>query len=35
MGIMTDFARTDGVATRGYLAMAGPDRPGIIVIQEW
>src|SRR5215469_4505848 len=35
MGIMTDFARADGVATRGYLAMAGPDRPGIIVIQEW
>src|SRR6201987_5280386 len=35
MGIMTDFARSDGVATRGYLAMAGPDRPGIIVIQEW
>src|SRR6201981_2765694 len=35
MGIMTDFARPDGVATRGYLAMAGHGRPGIIVIQEW
>src|ERR1700746_255828 len=35
LGIMTDFARPDGVATRGYLAMAGHGRPGIIVIQEW
>ena len=35
MGIMTDFARPDGVAARGYLAMAGHGRPGIIVIQEW
>src|ERR1700737_3077392 len=35
MGIMTDFARADGVATRGYLAVAGDSRPGIIVIQEW
>ena len=35
MGIMTDFARPDGVASKGYLAMAGHDRPGIIVIQEW
>ncbi len=35
MGIMTDFARPDGVATRGYLAMAAHGRPGIIVIQEW
>ena len=30
MGIMTDFARPDGVASKGYLAMAGHDRPGII-----
>jgi carboxymethylenebutenolidase len=35
MGIMTDFARADGVAAKGYLAMAGHGRPGIIVIQEW
>src|SRR5271169_1390602 len=35
MGIMTDFARPDGIATKGYLAMAGHGRPGIIVIQEW
>src|SRR6267143_6289707 len=35
MGIMTDFARSDGVATKGYLAVAGDSRPGIIVIQEW
>src|SRR5438105_5745463 len=35
MGIMTDFARPDGVATKGYLAVAGDSRPGIIVIQEW
>jgi carboxymethylenebutenolidase len=35
MGIMTDFARPDGVATKGYLAVAGRGRPGIIVIQEW
>ena len=30
MGIMTDFARPDGVASKGYLAMAGHDRPGIV-----
>src|SRR6201984_2582877 len=35
MGITTEFARPDGVATKGYLAMAGHGRPGIIVIQEW
>lgn len=35
MGLTTEFARPDGVATRGYLAMAGHGRPGIIVIQEW
>ena len=34
MGIMTDFARPDGVAANGYLAMAGHGQPGIIVIQE-
>src|SRR6516162_11616707 len=35
MGIMTDFARPDGVASKGYLATAGHSRPGVIVIQEW
>lgn len=35
MGIMTDFARPDGAATKGYLATAGRGRPGIVVIQEW
>src|SRR5262249_54211048 len=35
MGIMTDFARSDGVASKGYLATAGHGRPGVIVIQEW
>ena len=35
MGLMTEFAHPDGVATRGYLAMAGHGRPGIVVIQEW
>jgi carboxymethylenebutenolidase len=35
MGMMTEFARPDGVATRGYLAMAGHGHPGIVVIQEW
>src|SRR5882672_8742194 len=35
MGIMTDFARPDGLAANGYLAVAGHGAPGIIVIQEW
>ena len=35
MGLMTEFARPDGVATRCYLAMAGHGRPGVVVIQEW
>jgi carboxymethylenebutenolidase len=35
MGLMIDFARPDGKATRGYLAMAGRGRPGVVVIQEW
>ena len=29
------FARPDGVKTRGYLALAGNGKPGIVVIQEW
>src|ERR1700719_4469218 len=35
MGSMTEFARPDGGRTKGYLAMAGQGRPGIVVIQEW
>lgn len=35
MGQMIDFARPDGGRTKGYLAMAGEGRPGIVVIQEW
>jgi carboxymethylenebutenolidase len=29
------FARPDGNPTHGYLAFAGPGKPGVIVIQEW
>jgi carboxymethylenebutenolidase len=29
------FARPDGAKTRGYLALAGNGKPGIVVIQEW
>lgn len=35
MGQTIDFARPDGGKTKGYLAMAGEGRPGIVVIQEW
>jgi carboxymethylenebutenolidase len=35
MGSMIEFARPDGGKTKGYLAMAGQGRPGIVVIQEW
>ncbi|MBN36248.1 MAG: carboxymethylenebutenolidase [Rhodospirillaceae bacterium] len=35
MGQMMEFKRPDGGSTRGYLAEAGSDRPGVIVIQEW
>src|SRR5260221_4526025 len=35
MGSMIEFARPDGGKTKGYLATAGRDRPGIVVIQEW
>jgi carboxymethylenebutenolidase len=35
MGGMTEFARPDGGKTKGYLAIAGQGRPGIVVIQEW
>lgn len=32
---MTEFPRPDGSSCRGYLAEAGHDRPGVIVLQEW
>jgi carboxymethylenebutenolidase len=35
MGSMIEFARPDGAKTKGYSAMAGQARPGIVVIQEW
>src|SRR5207245_3704785 len=35
MGIMIDFVRPDGGSTKGYLASAGNNRPGIVIIQEW
>jgi len=35
MGSMIDFARPDGDRTKGYLAIAGQGRPGVVVIQEW
>ena len=33
MASMIDFERPDGSTCRGYLA--GKDKPGIVVIQEW
>ena len=35
MGAMIDFVRPDGGRTKGYSALAGQGRPGIVVIQEW
>lgn len=35
MGQMIDFGRPDASTCRGYLASAGKDRPGVVVIQEW
>ncbi len=35
MGTMIEFARPDGGSTKGYLAEAGGDRAGVVVIQEW
>src|SRR5258707_14300531 len=35
MASMIDFKRPDGSICRGYLAEAGKDKPGIVVIQEW
>jgi carboxymethylenebutenolidase len=32
---MIEFARPDGGRTKGYLATAGQERPGVVVIQEW
>jgi carboxymethylenebutenolidase len=35
MGSMIEFARPDGGRTKGYLAIAGQGRSGVVVIQEW
>jgi carboxymethylenebutenolidase len=35
MGTMIEYLRPDGGKTKGYLATAGQDRPGVVVIQEW
>ena len=35
MGTMVDFARPDGGRTKGFSAIAGQGRPGVVVIQEW
>jgi carboxymethylenebutenolidase len=35
MGSMIDYTRPDGGTTKGYLAVCGQGRPGIVVIQEW
>jgi len=35
MGAMIEFSRPDGGKTKGYLASAGNNRPGIVIIQEW
>ena len=35
MGQGIEFARPDGGSTKGYLALAGEGRPGVVVIQEW
>src|SRR3982074_1014490 len=35
MGSMIDFKRPDGSTCKGYLAEAGKDKPGTVVIQEW
>lgn len=35
MGHLLDFKRPDNTNCRGYLATAGQDRPGVVVIQEW
>jgi len=35
MGTMIDVSRPDGNTIRAYLASAGPNRPGVVVIQEW
>ncbi len=35
MGTTIEFQRPDGGKTKGYLALSGRGRPGIVVIQEW
>ena len=35
MGTMIEFTRPDRSKTKGYLAISGQGRPGVVVIQEW
>lgn len=35
MGHLLNFKRPDNTNCQGYLATAGQDRPGVVVIQEW
>jgi carboxymethylenebutenolidase len=35
VGQIIEFRRPDAGFCRGYLAKAGPGRPGLVVIQEW
>ena len=35
MGQMIEFKRPDGSSCRGWQALAGQGRPGVVVIQEW
>lgn len=35
MGTMIDISRPDGASIRAYLAGAGQNRSGVVVIQEW
>ena len=35
MGAMISIVRPDGEAIRGYFANADPNRPSVVVIQEW
>jgi carboxymethylenebutenolidase len=35
MSTMIEFTRPDQSKTKGYLAISGQGRPGVVVIQEW
>ncbi len=35
MSQMINFKRPDGTSASGYLAVAGTDKPSVVVIQEW